>query len=164
MGDIRMNLAFEQAVERYSLTLYRLAYSYCGNRPDAEDAVQEAFVKYLSCRKTFESDEHLLNWLMLVTANQCRDLLRSAWRRKRQDYDELPDIAAPAEDTDERLTVRQAIQSLPPNYRGVVYLYYYEDYPVKRIASALRLSETAVRSRLDRARKLLKQSLGGAQP
>lgn len=158
-----MNTDLQRLVERHSLTLYRLAFSYCGNRPDAEDAVQETFVKFLSVRKTFESDEHLLNWLMLVTANNCRDLLRSSWRRKRQDLDAAQETPAPERDMDTSLTVRQAIDALPPKDRGIVYLYYYEDYPVKRIAAALGMSETAVRSRLDRARKRLKRDLGGEQ-
>lgn len=157
-----MDTTFQQTVERYGAVLYRLAFSYCGNRPDAEDAVQEAFVKYLRCTKSFDSEEHLLNWLMLVTANQCRDLLRSPWRRRRREVDTLPELAAPEVNTDEMLAVRQAIEALPSGYRGVVYLYYYEDYPVSRIAAALGLSETAVRSRLFRARKQLKELLGGA--
>lgn len=156
-----MRTDYARAVEAFRLSLYRLAFSYCGNRPDAEDAVQEAFLRLLSCKKDFENDEHLLNWLMLVTANICRDLLRSGWRRKRQDTGELPEQTAAPEDADTRLAVRQAIDALPPDYRGVVYLYYYEEYPVRRIAAALGLSETAVRSRLDRARKRLRKKLGG---
>ena len=156
-----MDQTFQQMVERYSLTLYRLAYSFCQNRQDAEDAVQEAFVRYLSTKKTFRDDDHLLNWLMLVTANQCRDLLRSAWRRKRQDLDTLPELPAAAPDTDTHLAVEAALQSLPPGYRGIVYLYYSEEFPIRRIASSLGLSETAVRSRLSRARERLRQTLGG---
>ena len=161
MGETGMNTDLQRLVERHSLTLYRLAFSYCGNRPDAEDAVQETFVKLLSVRKTFDSDERLLNWLMLVTANNCRDLLRSAWRRKRRDLEQADQTAAQDPDPDTRLSVRQAIDRLPLAYRGIVYLYYYEEYPVKRIAAALGLTETAVRSRLDRARKQLKKTLGG---
>ena len=156
-----MEQEFQQVVERHSLSLYRLAYSFCQNRQDAEDAVQETFVKYLSCRKVFRDDEHLLNWLMLVTANQCRDLLRSAWHRKRRDVEALPEQPDFSPDPDTHLMVEAALSSLPPKDRGIVYLFYFEDYPVRRIASSLGLSETAVRSRLSRARDRLKEQLGG---
>ena len=69
--------------------------------------------------------------------------------------------SAPAADPDTRLEVQRALQALDPKYRGVVYLFYYEDYPVKRIAQCLGLTQTTVRTRLDRARKQLKQLLGG---
>ncbi len=156
-----MEQQFQQVVEQYSVTLYRLAYSFCQNRQDAEDAVQETFVRYLSTKKVFRDEEHRRNWLMLVTANHCRDLLRSSWRRKRKDLDELPEISAADPDPDTRLMVESAMQKLQPMDRGVVYLFYFEEYSVKQIANALGLSELAVRSRLSRSRKQLKEILGG---
>ena len=98
---------------------------------------------------------------MTATANQCRDLLKSAARRRNRALEEAERFAAPAEDPDTRLEVQRALQALDPKYRGVVYLFYYEDYPVKRIAQCLGLTQTTVRTRLGRARKQLKQLLGG---
>ena len=161
LGEKNMDQEFQQVVERYSVTLYRLAYSFCQNRQDAEDAVQETFVRYLSTKKVFRDEEHRRNWLMLVTANHCRDLLRSSWRRKRKDLNSLPEQAASTPDPDTHLMIEAALQKLQATDRGIVYLFYFEDYPVKRIAKALGMTETAVRSRLSRARDRLKQILGG---
>lgn len=156
-----MGLEFEQLVRELSPSLFRLAVSYTGSREDAEDAVQEVFLKYLRGGRRFDNLEEARRYLMAATANQCRDLLKSAaWQRNRG-LEEAEQLAAPAEDTDTRLEVQRALQSLDPKYRGVVYLFYYEDYPVQRIAQSLGLTQTTVRTRLDRARKQLRLLLGG---
>lgn len=154
-----MNMVFQQAVKQYSGTLYRLSFSYCGNAPDAEDVLQETFLRYLRCQPEFETPEKLRAWLMTVTANLSRDLLRK--RRRQAPLTEAETIAAP--ETEPDYDVRRAILALPVSYRGVVYLYYYEQYSVRQIAQMLHLSETAVRSRLHRARRQLEKYLGGTQ-
>ena len=156
-----MELEFEQLVRELSPSLFRLALSYTGSREDAEDAVQEVYLKYLREGRRFNSPEEARRYLMTATANQCRDLLKSAARRRNRALEEAERFAAPAEDPDTQLEVQRALQALDPKYRGVVYLFYYEDYPVKRIAQCLGLTQTTVRTRLDRARKQLKLLLGG---
>lgn len=156
-----MEFDFEQVVTELGPALFRLAVSFCGNREDAEDAVQEVFLKYLRCGRDFPDPEALRRYLTTATANQCRDLLKSAARRRTRALEELDRAAAPQEDPELRLDVRRALLRLPPKYRGVVYLYYYEDCSVRQIADRLSLSETAVRTRLDRARKQLRRLLGG---
>lgn len=161
MGDCKMHISFEQAVERFGPTLYRLAFSYCHNREDAEDVVQEVFVKYLRAEPDFDAEEDLKRWLMTVTANTCRDLLKSAWYKRGRPAQLLQELPYTDGHTDLRLEMGRALAALAPKYSQVVYLYYYEEYSVRDIAQILRLSETAVRSRLDRARKQLKRQLGG---
>ena len=156
-----MEFDYEQVVTRLGPSLFRLAVSFCGSREDAEDAVQEVFLRYLRCEKDFADEEALRRYLMTATANQCRDLLKSAAHRRSRGLEEAEQIPAAAEDTDTRLAVRQALLALPVKYRGVVYLFYYEDCTVRQIAQQLSLSETAVRTRLDRARKQLRALLGG---
>lgn len=151
---------FQQVVTQYAASLYRLAYSYCGNHPDTEDVLQEVYLKYLRCEIDFPAEAQRRSWLMTVTANECRDLLRSAWHRKRRFIEELPETAAP--EADDQTQIHDAIASLPVAYRGVVYLYYFEDYDSAEIAQALGISASAVRSRLERARKQLKDLLGGS--
>ena len=153
-----MQIEFQQVVEAYASSLYRLAYSYCGNRLDAQDAVQEVFLTYLQHPPVCDGPDRLRAWLMTATANKCKDLLRSANRRRTAPLEDAP---APPDDTDEVLEVRAAIGKLPQRLRGVVYLFYYEQLPVKQIAQILNLSETAVRSRLHAARKQLRDLLGG---
>lgn len=152
---------FQRVVEQYATTLYRLAFSYCGNRPDAEDVLQEVFLKYLCCGLSFEAEEKRRSWLMTVTANQCRDLLRSAWRRRRQSLSDLPELPAP--EPEDYSDVEAALAALAPKYRGIVFLFYYEGYSTKQIAQALGLNESTVRTRLERARKHLKHHLGGTE-
>ena len=153
-----MDTDFQQVVNTYADGMYRLAYSFCANRADAEDVVQEVLIKYLQRPPCCNGPEQLRAWLMKATANKCRDLLRSGWHRKTQP---LAQPCAPPEADDAALDVRAALMQLPPGQRGAVYLYYYEQFTTRQIAETLHLSETAVRSRLFQARKTLKKLLGG---
>ena len=154
-----MDLEFQTMVERYSASLYRLAYSYCGNRQDAEDVLQEVFLKFLRQRPDFSDEGACLAWLRTVTANQCRDLLRSAWRRRILPLEEAQNAAAPEQEPYPEVSA--ALQTLPPRDRAIVYLFYYEQLPTRDIAATLRMTDAAVRSRLTRARGKLKTILGG---
>ena len=156
-----MEFNYEQVVTELGPSLFRLAVSFCGNHEDAEDVVQEVFLKYLRCGKRFSSYDELRRYLTTATANQCRDLLKSAARQRNCALEETEQLAAPADDPDTRLDVQRAMLRLAPKYRGVVYFFYYEDCSVRQIADRLSLSETAVRTRLDRARKQLRRLLGG---
>lgn len=149
---------FQQMVEAYMPSLYRLAYSYCLNRADAEDVVQEVFLSYLQHTPQCEKPEQLRAWLMTATANKCKNLLGSGWQKKTLP---LEDVHASPDHRDEVLEVRAALAELPPNLRGAVHLFYLEGMPAKQIAKMLGLTETAVRSRLYQARKQLKKILGG---
>ena len=153
-----MEIEFQQMVEAYSPSLFRLAYSYCLNRSDAEDVVQEVFLSYLQHVPKCGSPEQLRAWLMTATANKCKNLLGSAWRKRTLP---LEDVHASPDHRDEVLEVRTAMTKLPPDLRGVVHLFYFEGMSTKRIAEMLHLSETAVRSRLHKARRQLKELLGG---
>ena len=153
-----MQLEFQRIVEDYTPDLYWLAYSYCMNRSDAEDVVQEVFLKYLQHRPQCAGRRQLRAWLMTATANKCKDLLSSGWRRKTLP---LEDVHAHLDHLDEVLEVQEALSRLPPELRGVVHLYYFEGLPAKQIAKTLHLSESAVHSRLHKARKQLETLLGG---
>lgn len=152
-----MDIDFQMIVEQYSTLLYRLAYSYCGNHADAEDVLQEVFLSYLCAKPSCSDEIRLRAWLMTVTANKCKDLLRSAWRKNSplEQYDkEISSL------DDMKFDIGDALQKLTPSSRGIVYLFYYEELSTKEIAQMLHLSQTAVRSRLFQARKKLKQLLG----
>ena len=153
-----MQIDFQQAVQTYGPALYRLAFGYCLNRSDAEDVVQEVFLTYLQREPECEGPEQLQAWLMTVTANKCKNLLKSGWRKRTLP---LEDVHASPDHRDEVIEVRSAMAKLPPNLRGVVHLFYFERLSTKQIAESLNLSETAVRSRLFQARKQLKTLLGG---
>ena len=139
-------------------SLYRLAYSYLLNRSDAEDVVQEVFCALLQHPPRCDGPGQLRAWLMTATANKCKNLLNSGWRRRTLP---LEDVHACPDRRDEVLEVRSAMVALPPELRGVVHLFYFEGMPTREIAALLGLSDSAVRSRLHRARKQMKEILGG---
>lgn len=149
---------FQQIVEKYAPSLYRLAYNFCLNQSDAEDVVQDVFLKYLEHTPQYSEEKQLRAWLMTTTVNKCKDLLRSGWRRKTTT---LEDSYAQTDHIEEVLEVRSAIAKLSPKLRIVVNLFYFEQMSVKQISDMLHLSETAVHSRLHKARKQLKAHLGG---
>ncbi len=145
---------FSEYVGKFHSTVFRLAYSYLKNKEDAEDIAQEAFLKLYSTKTVFSDEGHIKGWLIRVTANLCKDNLRSAWTRHRTEL--TTDI--PSEEQEEN-GLTECIRKLKPEYSAVIFLYYYEDYSVKEIAMLLRLTQTAVTSRLSRGRKQLKEQL-----
>lgn len=140
-------------VRMFHGTLYRLAFAYVHNCENAEDICQDAFVKLMDCKCEFESSENCKAWLIRVTINLSKNLLRKRSIR----FEEL-DENIPALEKEE-FEMLEVVKSLPPKYRAVIHLYYYEGYSVKEIADIMRISVTAVTTRLTRARERLKDML-----
>lgn len=142
---------------RHVETVYRLCYSYMKNAGDTEDMVQETFLRLIRSGKSFENDRHEKAWLIVTASNLCKDQLKHWWRRN-VSLEEQPIT----EYEDDRSEVLCAVLDLPEEYKAAVYMYYYEGYTTREIGQALRCTEGTVRSRLTRARKRLKMSLGGS--
>lgn len=143
--------------EKYTDTVYRAALSYCKNKTDAEDAVQNAFVKLLRTDTQFSDEEHVRKWLIRVTVNECKNVWKSFWHRNIISFDELekePEYTEP-----DKQEILSEIMKLPAKYSIVIHLYYYEGYSVKEIAQILSISESNVQIRLMRARNKLKEML-----
>ncbi len=149
---------FTQAVEQHQDMVYRLALHTLGSPQDADDAAQETFLRLFRREDPFESGEHLRRWLLRVTVNHCRDVLKSPWRRRKVALESIAE--PPAFDCRPERELYQAVMALPEKYRTVLDLFYYEELPVKEIAVILRVSPTVVTTRLSRARTRLKQQLG----
>ncbi len=142
----------EFAVDTYSDMLFRICFVSLGNREDAEDAVQDTFLKYIQKAPDFNGSEHEKAWLIRVAINRCRDIKRM--RRPKVDFDSLEEyIAAP--ESNEALT---ALMSLPEKYRTVLTLKCVEGYSVKEIAGMIGRTESAVKMRLKKGRELLRQA------
>lgn len=141
----------EELVCRYENMLYRVALSHTGVKEDAEDMVQETFLRWLSARPEFENEEHEKAWLLRVIINLCANLVKKKGNRGTA---ELLDIY-PAEDP-EQAELMDTVMRLPPNYRDAIYLFYYEGYSTAEIAGIMDQKESTVRSYLHRARKQLK--------
>ncbi len=166
----RENQELQFKLDKYSDMLFKIAYMRLGNIQDAEDVVQETFFQYLKRKEAFENDEHEKAWLIKVTLNSCRKVWRSAWNRHRSDTDgeaseELRSEHIPqgleesvilAEDS--RLLL-EAVRSLPPRYRDVIHLFYYEELSIKEIGAVTGRRESTVTSQLTRGRELLKKRL-----
>ena len=143
--------------DKYGDMILRLAYTYMKNMPDAEDAVQEVFLKLLEKTPLFISAEHEKAWIIRVTVNICKNKLKSASARFTQP---IEDAVIPVLDRyDEGNDVLSAVMALPENYRTVIHLYYYEGYSTKEIAGILKKRESSIRSDLHRARAQLKEIL-----
>ena len=144
-------------VTAYSRIVYRLAFGCTGNRLDAEDVVQDTFLRLFHYKKPFVDEEHKKAFLLRVASNLCKDMFKSAWFRKRIDLDET----IPAGDcfTNNEDVLRDYVLRLKPAYRAVVFLFYYEEYSTREIADILKMSETAVTTRLNRARNQLRTEL-----
>jgi len=146
----------EEKVKFYEDKLFRTALAVVGNNADAEDIVQEVFIKLFQKQPDFESDDHEIAWLIRVTVNLCKNYLRSFWRKKTAP---LLDTH-PAQDEEQRETM-QAVLALPSKYRVIIHLYYYEGYSTKEIAEITEQKESNVRQLLTRARRKLKDFLEG---
>ncbi len=150
--------AFTAAVERRQNMVYRIALHYFASPPDAEDAVQEVFLRLFTYQKPFESEEHLRRWLIRVTVNVCKDMLKSRWRKKRVPLDSVAEL--PVFDRTEDLDLYRAVMALPERYRTVLDLFYYEELSTGEIAEVMGLTVSATTTRLSRARSALKETLG----
>ena len=137
-------------------TVYRLAYLYLKNPADAEDAAQSVFLKMIRSGHRFDSIQHEKAWCISVTKNHCRDLLKSFWRTRRADLERLPEAAD--ETPPEEGVLLEMILTMPGKYKEVLYLYHYEGYSVRELASILNQKESTLQTRLATGRKMLKKN------
>ena len=137
---------------RYRDDVYRLAVSYTRSLTEAEDVCQTVFLKLLEQDRITPGKEKA--WLMQVTANECRDLLRSSWWKRTVPLEQA--FLIPKTEADETIYL---LQKLPPKYRVVLYLHYYEQYTTSEIAQLLKIPTGTVSTRLKRARDRLKTML-----
>lgn len=138
---------------RYRDDVYRLAVNFTHNHQEAEDVCQNVFLKLMEQGDLTPGSEKA--WLMQVTANECRSLIRSSWWKKTAPLD--PTVPAPAYQMDETI---QQVMKLPPKYRVVIYLHYYEQYSSAEIGRMLKIPVSTVTTRLARGREILRKKLG----
>ena len=146
----------EAVVERYSGTVYKLAFSQTRSRSDADDVYQEVFLRYVRRRPDFESGEHEKAWFLRVTLNCCKKLWGAPWRRHDVPLEE--DLPA---DAPERHYLMEELKKLPKKYGAVLHLFYWEDMTAEEIGRLLGLRPGSVRSRLSRGRELLRDQMKG---
>lgn len=148
---------YHRIVDKYLDDVYRTILSCCKNKENAEDAVQNAFLKLMNLhpdKARFNDDEHIKRWLIRVSLNECKNTWKSFWNRNKVSFDELDTDPSYRDDTHAGLN--EVLDQLPPNYRAVIHLYYYDRYSVREVAAILGLSESNVQVRLKRARDKMK--------
>ena len=154
---MRSELEVNRAIERYADMVTRLCLVYLKNDADAEDIFQTVFLKYTMNSPEFESEEHEKAWLVRVTKNACKDLLKSFFRSRTVSIEEL--VNECAEEKNENSYVMQAVLSLPKKYREVIYLHYYEGYTAPEISKILGKNTNTVYTNLHKAKQLLRELL-----
>ncbi|MDY7039878.1 MAG: sigma-70 family RNA polymerase sigma factor [Chloroflexota bacterium] len=156
--------AFTRLIEAYQTPVYNLAYRMLGNAQEAEDAAQEAFIRAYTRLHTYDPTRKFASWLLSITSHYCIDRLRRR-RLHLVSLEELPPwhgVASERPQPEERLienqkcdAVQALLSALPPHYRAPVILRYWYDFSYREIADAMNLTESAVKSRLHRAREML---------
>lgn len=146
----------EYAVEKYSKMLFRICYSILCNKEDAEDAVQETFLKYMLKAPLFKDSDHEKAWLIKVATNVSKNMCRFNTRHAAENLDELRGIGISDDDRD----LFRLIMSLPQKYKVVLDLYYIEGYKANEIAEITNTSPVTVRKRLQYGRMMIKKELG----
>lgn len=148
---------FAGYAREYGDTVYRVAFNCCRNAADAEDIMQTVLLKLYRDKTDFQGGEHVKRWLIRVAVNEGRKLRASGWFKRRVPLEEYAGTVGFEEPEESELFL--AVMALPERYRVPLYLYYYEDYPVKEVAAITGLKESTVQTRLQRAREKLKKAL-----
>lgn len=148
-----------QLTEKYFDMVYRLAFSQIKNSEQADDVVQEVFLRFIKNNKPFDTEEHIKAWLLRVTLNCCKNVFSSSWYKKTVPLSERKEGIH--FDNIEKSEVYYAVSELPSKYRAVIHLFYYEDMSVEEISKHLGINPSTIKSQLSRGRQILSKKLKG---
>lgn len=146
---------FETKYKLYAQELMNVCFGYTRDKYASEDLIQNVFIKFLNCKKTFNSSNEEKYWLIRVAINECKNYLKS--RKRVVLNEEIIEYVSPKVDkNDDIYIVSKIVKDLPEKYRSVIVLFYYDSLSINEISNALKLSSDAVKKRLERARKMIK--------
>ena len=148
---------FDYVYNEYAKELYNIAYGYTRNRDDSIDIMQNSYVVLLESNKKFESNEHIKYFLIRVTINESLDLLKSASKKR---VIKINDVVVNFPETKKEelpYDLSEIVNTLPEKYKTIIILHYYDDMKIKDISNVLKISESAVKKWLERARNLIKE-------
>ena len=152
-----MRIATEVLVEKYKDHLFAAAFNVCKNAADADDVVQDTFLQYHTTNRQFENEQHIRAWLIRVAINKAKNINLSFWRQKGVPLEEYMETLT--FETPEAQILFTEVMKLPEKYRIVIHLFYYEDYTIREIAKIMNVTESNVKVRLTRGRRLLRNVL-----
>ena len=161
---VRPAQELDRLVEQYQVAVLRTCYLYLHDQSQAEDAVQETFLKVYRNLGSFRGECSEKNWIMKIAMRVCYDMNRSGWARffnRRVTPEMLPEASVPFEELDDALA--SAMMRLPVRLREVILLYYYQGLTVNEIAEVLGITQPSVSNRLKRGRDKLKTALEGRE-
>lgn len=145
-------MTVEEAVGKYSNMLYKICIVMLCSEQDAQDAVQDTFCRYMEKRPEFADKEHEKAWMIHVASNISRDMLRFRTRHQKISIDQIAnDYITPGQ-----TELLSELLELPIKYRTVLYLHYVEGYQIREIAAILKITEPAVKKRMQRGREQLR--------
>ncbi|MEK6787016.1 MAG: sigma-70 family RNA polymerase sigma factor [Nitrospirota bacterium] len=167
--------AFGQLIDRHASVIVNLAYRMVGNRAEAEDLAQEAFLAAFKALSTFRADSKFSTWLYRIASNKCKDWLRAkrpGMGQQDVDIDEVLDIHVAEEQTPERLLsqqqvaleLEQAIQRLPPLYREAFVLKHVEGMSYEEMEEILGVNSDTLKMRVYKGRLKLSRELAALNP
>lgn len=148
----------DRIIDANSHTVYKLAYAQVRNKNDADDIYQEVFLRFIKKRPVFLNAEHEKAWFIRVTVNCCKNFWNTSFFKHTQ---ELTDDITPAFQSEEISWLTPLINKLPPHYRVVIHLYYYEDMSTAKISEILGKKQSTIRVQLKRSREILRSFLEG---
>ena len=148
---------FDYVYNEYAKELYNIAYGYTRNRDDSIDIMQNAYVVLLESNKKFESNEHIKYFLIRVTINESLNLLKSASKKRVIKNNDVFVNFPETKKEELPYDLSEIVNTLPEKYKTIIILHYYDDMKIKDISNVLKISEPAVKKRLERARNLIKE-------
>ncbi len=148
------------AIDLYGDTIKRICILYLKNQSDTEDIFQNVFLKYYNSSTHFENEEHLKAFLIRIAINECKDLLKSFFRKNTLPITEINELSV-SQNLDINLSVREAVLKLPDKNKIVIYLHYFEGYTSVEISKMLNKNVNTIYTLLSRGREMLKTTIGG---
>jgi RNA polymerase sigma-70 factor, ECF subfamily len=157
----------DEIMNRYGQEILQLSFSYVKNKQIAEDLTQEIFVKCYKSLHTYSGKSKFRTWLWRIASNHCKDYLKSWYNKNVFTTDYQPIYDSIQSDSVEQTVIREedddqlasAVMELPINYREVIYLFYFEEMSIKEISVVTEVKENTIKTRLKRAKELLKERL-----
>ena len=159
----------DEIMNKYGQEVLQLAYSYVKNKEIAEDLTQDIFVKCFKSIHTYKGKSKLRTWVWRVAINHCKDYLKSWYNQKVIITDNETTYTGLSQESVEQTVIQNdedhqlasAVMNLPIKYREVIYLFYFEEMPIKEIAAVIEVKENTVKTRLRRGKELLKEGWEG---
>lgn len=163
----KLDETIHEIIGRYGQEVLQLVYSYVGNKAIAEDLTQEIFIKCYRSLHTYKGQAQLKTWLWRIAINHCKDFLKSWYNRNVISTDDHSVADSSQKRTVEQSIIQKdddamlafAVMNLPIIYREVILLHYYEELAIKEISTILDVKANTIKTRLRKAKALLKESL-----